>query len=132
MNVASHSAASALPKIIPLIEPVLSAFGSTSHASEVTKTDKGISVGEGVLWVLAWFGVMLIYTALDVAVWRKILPGRAKLLNVISIALCMVGFLSLLKLKFNLHIDLFGGISAEGIILAIVCAVAMYLLLDRF
>ncbi len=84
------------------------------------------------MWVLAWFGVMLIYTALDVAVWRKILPGRAKLLNVISIALCMVGFLSLLKLKFNLHIDLFGGISAEGIILAIVCAVAMYLLLDRF
>ena len=42
--------------------------------------NKGISVGEGVLWVAAWFGVMLLYTALDVAVWRKIAPGHAKLL----------------------------------------------------
>ena len=59
--------------------------------------DKGISIGEGALWVLAWFGVMLLYTFLDVAVWRKITPGHAKLLNVISIAFCMVGFVILLK-----------------------------------
>lgn len=42
--------------------------------------NKGISVGEGDLWVVAWFGVMLLYTAIDVAVWRKIAPGHAKLL----------------------------------------------------
>ena len=59
--------------------------------------DKGLSVGQGALWVLAWFGVMLFYTFLDVTVWRKIAPGHAKLLNVISIALCMGGFLCLLK-----------------------------------
>lgn len=32
--------------------------------------EKGISAGEGALWVLAWLGVMLLYTFLDVAVWR--------------------------------------------------------------
>ncbi len=94
--------------------------------------DKGISVGEGALWVLAWFGVMLLYTFLDVAVWRKITPGHAKLLNVISIALFMGGFLSLLKSKFNFPIDLVNGISLERVFWAIGCAVAMYFLLDKF
>ena len=94
--------------------------------------DKGISVGEGALWVFAWFGIMLLYTFLDVAVWRKITPGHAKLLNVISIALCMGGFLSLLKSTFNFQIDLVNGISLEGIFWAIGCAVVMYFLLDKF
>ena len=94
--------------------------------------DKGLSIGEGALWVLAWFGVMLLYTFLDVAVWRKITPSHAKLLNVISIALCMGGFLSLLKSKFNFQIGLVSGISFEGVFLAIGCAVMMYFLLDKF
>lgn len=92
----------------------------------------GISVGEGVLWVLAWFGVMLLYTFFDVAVWRKITPSHARLLNVISIALCMGGFLGLLKSKFHIQIGPVNGISLEGIFLAIGCAVAMYFLLDKF
>lgn len=84
------------------------------------------------MWTLAWFGVMLGYTALDVAVWRKIIPAHARLLNVISIAVCMVDFLILLKSKCNFRIDLAAGISLKGIILAIFCAAAMYLLLDKF
>ncbi len=94
--------------------------------------NKGISIGEGALWVLAWFGVMLLYTFLDVAVWRKITPSHAKLLNVFSIALCMGGFLSLLKSKFHFQIGIVNGIPLEGIFLAIGCAVAMYFLLDQF
>ncbi len=93
--------------------------------------DKGISIGEGALWVLAWFGVMLLYTFLDVAVWRKIAPRHAKLLNVISIAFCTGVFLSLLKSKFNSQIDLVNGISLEGMLLAIGCAAVMYFLLDK-
>lgn len=92
---------------------------------------EGISIGAGVLWVLAWFGVMLFYTFLDVSVWRKRTPGHAKVLNVLSIALCMGGFISLLKSKSNFQIDLVGGISPEGIFLAIGCAAAMYFLLDK-
>ncbi len=94
--------------------------------------DKGISVGEGVLWVLGWFGVMLLYTFFDVAVWRKIKPSHAKLLNVMSITLCMGGFLSLLTSKFHIQIDLVNGVPMEGIFLAIGCAVMMYFLLDQF
>ena len=51
--------------------------------------DKGLSIGKGALWVLAWFDVMLLYIFFDVALWRKITPSRAKLLNVISIVPCM-------------------------------------------
>lgn len=84
------------------------------------------------MWVLGWFGVMLLYTFLDVAVWRKIAPKKAKLLNVISIALCMGIFLSLLQTKSNSHIDIVRGISVEGILLAAGCAAVMYFLLDKF
>lgn len=94
--------------------------------------NKGISVGEGVLWVLAWFGVMLLYTFLDVAVWRKITPRHAKLLNVISIVLCMGGFLSLLKSKLHFQIDVAKGTSLQSLLLAIGCAVVLYFLLDKF
>ena len=94
--------------------------------------DAGISLAEGVLWVLAWFGVMLFYTFLDVAVWRKIAPKKARLLNVVSIALCMAGFLCLLRSKSNYQIDLARGNFLEGILLAAASAVLMYFLLDKF
>ena len=94
--------------------------------------DAGISLAEGVLWVLAWFGVMLFYTFLDVAVWRKIAPKKARLLNVASIALCMAGFLCLLRSKSNYQIDLARENTFEGILLAAASAVLMYFLLDKF
>lgn len=94
--------------------------------------DRGITIAEGALWVLAWFGVMLLYTFLDVAVWRKAAPGYAKLLNVISIAFCMGGFLSLLRLKLHFRMDIVKGTSLQGILLALCCAVSLYVLLDKF
>ena len=94
--------------------------------------DNGISIAEGALWVLAWLGVMLLYTALDVAVWRKISPNRARLLNVITVAICMGGFLALLRAKLRFPTDIVKGTSLQGIVLAIICAAALYLLLDKF
>ncbi len=87
--------------------------------------DKGLSVGQGALWVLAWFGVMLFYTFLDVAVWRKIAPGCARVLNVITIALCMGGFLGLLRAKLHFQADIVRGTSVRGILWAVVCAAAL-------
>ena len=47
--------------------------------------EDGVSLGRGILWVLVWFGFMLLYTALDVVVWRK-LPGiYGEYLNLFSI-----------------------------------------------
>ena len=33
-----------------------------------------ISIGKGVLWVLIWFGFMILYTIFDISIWRKIAP----------------------------------------------------------
>lgn len=98
----------------------------------IRNMNSGISIGEGVLWVLVWFGVMLFYTLLDVAVWRKLAPGHAKLLNLISVAFCMGGFLLLLKTKCHFQFDMACGITLQGMILAAGCAAALYFLLDRF
>ena len=92
----------------------------------------GISIGEGAVWVLTWFGVMLLYTLLDVTLWRKMAPRHARLLNLISVAFCMGGFLILLKTKSHFQPDLAYGITLQGIILAIVCAGVLYFLLDKF
>lgn len=91
----------------------------------------GICIGKGVLWVLIWFGFMLLYTALDVTVWRKIDPLYGKYLNLFSIIFCMVVFLLLLTRKNNFKINLLVNISFQGILLALVCAVLFYFILDK-
>ena len=93
--------------------------------------ESGISIGEGAVWVLAWFGFMLLYTLLDVAVWRKIAPRSAKLLRLISVVLCMGCFWMLLQTKAHFQLDLSHGVSPLGILLAVLCAGVLYCLLDR-
>lgn len=90
-----------------------------------------ISIGKGILWVLVWFGFMLLYTALDVLLWRKIVPFYGKYLNLFSIMLCMFVFLVLLTKENHLNINLLGNISFQGILLAIGCAILFYFLLDK-
>ena len=93
--------------------------------------EDGISIGDGVLWVLIWFGFMLLYTFLDVMVWRNIVPTYEKYLNVITIALSIVVFLSFLAEKVNFKDDLFRNISFPKILFAIGCAILLYFLLDK-
>ena len=91
----------------------------------------GISIGVGVLWVLIWFGFMLLYTILDVMVWRNLIPAYEKYLNVITIILSMVVFLAFLARKNNFKVDLFRNISFPGILSAIGFAILLYFLLDK-
>ncbi len=91
----------------------------------------GISIGNGILWVLIWFGFMLLYTFLDVTLWRKISPAYEKYLNVITIVLSMVVFLSFLVRKSGFEVDLFRNISLLRILFAIGCAILLYFLLDK-
>lgn len=88
----------------------------------------GMCLSKGILWVLIWFGFMLLYTTLDVTVWRKIDPLYGKYLNLFFIIFCMVVFLLLLTKKNNFKIDLLINISFQGILLALVCAGLFYLL----
>lgn len=84
------------------------------------------------MWILAWAGVMLFYTLLDVAVWRKAAPRYARLLNLFSEALCMGGFLLLLSAKSSFRLDLTYGVTLPGMGLAAGCAAALTVLLGRF
>ena len=93
--------------------------------------ENGISICTGVLWVLIWFGFMLLYTLLDVVVWRKIVPTYEKYLNVMTIALSTAAFLSFLAEKNDFKIGLFQNISFPGILSVIGCAILLYFLLDK-
>lgn len=91
----------------------------------------GITLVEGVAWAAAWLGFMLLYTLADVAVWRKIAPSHARHLNLISMILCAIMFLSLLKSKTRWELDLWKGCSPTNVLLAVGCAGLFYFLLDR-
>lgn len=92
---------------------------------------EGISIGTGIFWVAVWFGFMLLYTLLDVAGWRRLAPAHAGELNLIFMVLCAAVFLRLLKTETHFQIHLFEGVSPSGILLAVGCIPALYLLLDK-
>lgn len=91
----------------------------------------GIFIGKGILWVLTWFGFMLLYTTFDILVWRNIAPPYGKYLNLLSIIVCMAVFLFLLKKKNHFRVDLLRNISFQGILLALACAALFYFILDK-
>lgn len=91
----------------------------------------GLSVGIGIVWVLIWFGCMLLYTFLDVAVWRKVSPAFEKYLHAATILLSIVVFLRFLMKENDFQIDLFSHVSFLKILFAVACAILLYFLLDR-
>lgn len=93
--------------------------------------ENGISIGCGILWVLIWFGFMLLYTFLDVAVWRRVIPAGEKYLNFATILLSIAAFLSLLARKTGFRVELFKNTALPGILLAIGCGILLYFLLDK-
>lgn len=90
-----------------------------------------ILIGKGILWTFIWFGFMLFYTALNVAVWRKLDHAYGKYLNLFTILFCMAVFLHFLTTKNNFKIDLLENISLQGILLSLACAGLFYLVLDK-
>lgn len=91
----------------------------------------GLQIGKGLLWVLIWFCFMLLYTALDVALWRKVTPRYGRCLNFACIVACMVAYLRLLTQENNFKVNLFENCSLSGIGLGILCAIGFYFLLDK-
>lgn len=86
--------------------------------------------GEIILWVLGYLGVMLFYTALDVALWRKAFPKGARVLNLITMCLCLAGYLALLKQAGRMP-SVFARITPISIVLALACSAGFFLLLDK-
>lgn len=88
-----------------------------------------LKIGSAVLWVAAYLGIMFFSTALDVAVWRKVFPEYSEWINIIVIALCAFGFICLLRSRYEINIV--SNVTGKGILLAIVCSVLFFLLLDQ-
>lgn len=89
-----------------------------------------IKIKEAILWVAAYLGIMFFYTFLDIAVWRKILPKYSSGINVITIAICIVVFIALLR-KTGYQVQLLSNISFMGIALAIGCSILFFIVLDK-
>lgn len=91
----------------------------------------GITIGAGVLWTVVWFGFMFLYTVLDVTVWKRLSPAAGQLLNVLSIALCIVIYLQILAKKVGFKPDIFQNASLQGVIIAAACAALLWFALDN-
>lgn len=90
-----------------------------------------IKIGTAFLLVLAYFGIMLFYTFLDVAVWRKVVPDFSNIINIVTIAICIGVFIVFLKRTTGYQVQLLSNISFVGMLLAIGCSFLFFLLLDR-
>ena len=89
-----------------------------------------IGIGHAVLWVIAYLIVMLFYTFMDVAVWRKVFPRISGWLNILTISFCIYGFCSLL-IKAGYSFQVFSNVTFGRVISAVGCAVLLFLLLDK-
>lgn len=88
-----------------------------------------LRLGDALLWAAAWFGVMLFYTFLNVAVWRRLFPAVSEWLDLAAAAACSAGFLWLLSGRYK--IGLFSRVTPAGVLLAVCCSVLLFLLLDK-
>lgn len=93
--------------------------------------NNGLSIKTGFLWIFIWFCFMILYTILDIVIWRKIVPDYSRILNTITVILCMVSYFILLERKTHFKAKVFANISLYGALLAIACSVLFYFLLDK-
>lgn len=89
-----------------------------------------LKTSTAILWTAAYFGIMVLYTFLDIAVWRKLFPGYSDWVNIITIIILGCGFIYLLMQKYK--VDILSGITASGILDAVFCSVLFFLLLDNW
>lgn len=87
-----------------------------------------LTFGTAALWVAGYFGVMLLYTFLDVAVWRRLAPEASGWLDLLCTAACAAGFLLLLQRQYPVR--WLEGVRVSGLVLALICAAGFYLVLD--
>ena len=88
-----------------------------------------LKISNALIWTVAYFGIMLFYTFLNVVVWRKIFPTYSEWINIIVIMICAVGYICLLKSKYEIKI--LSNITPTGILLAVFCSILFFLLLDN-
>lgn len=88
-----------------------------------------LKISSAIIWVAAYFGIMLFYTFLDISVWRKVFPNYSEWVNIVVITICALSFICLIKSKYK--IDILSNLTPTGIFLAVLCSVLFFLFLDN-
>ena len=88
-----------------------------------------LKISNAIIWVAAYFGVMLFYTFLNVAIWRKAFPDDSDWINITVIMICAIGFICLLKSRYEINV--LSNVTLTGILLAVFCSILFFLLLDQ-
>lgn len=94
-------------------------------------TSNQLTIRKALLWLGGYFCVMLLYTAIDIILWKKIESPLSAWLNLASMLIFTILFIKVLAEKNAWRISLKSDASAKGIILALCCAVLFYFLLDK-
>ena len=87
-----------------------------------------ISTKMAVLGVAIYFLILLIATAIDIVVWRKLTTEFSNWLNIITMITLNIVFFRTLANRSGFEIRIFRTTSFNGIILAVGCAVLFYFL----
>lgn len=92
--------------------------------------NKNLQITEAIGWTAAYFGVMVLYTFLNITVWRKIAAGFSEWLNIATIIVCLFIFIRVLKRRGYIQ-NIFTNISVTGVWMAVGCSIVFWLLLDN-
>lgn len=91
---------------------------------------ESLKLSDAMLWTGGYLGLLLLSTFLDVALWRKLWPDFAHILNCAALAAGALGYVLLLA-QTGYRLDPLAGLRWQGILLALLCALGFYLLLDK-
>lgn len=81
-------------------------------------------------WVAGYVGVMLFYTLLDIALWRRCFPRQAGALRTVAIALCAAGYGTILQ-RAGVPLRLTENVTPGGLAAAVGGAGLLYLATDK-
>jgi membrane protease YdiL (CAAX protease family) len=95
------------------------------------KTSIDKSLGQSILWVGGYFCVMLLYTGINMGIWRKVGNSYSNWLNLVTMILLSIVFIKPLTIKTSYRLRIFDNLTVMGILYAIMCAALFYFLLDK-
>ncbi len=87
--------------------------------------------GKTLLWVSGYFCIILLYTAIDVLIWRKINSPISAWLNISTMCIVSGVYIRLWAARNLYQLNIWGNVSFVGIFLAILCSIVFFLLFDK-
>lgn len=91
-----------------------------------------LTIGEALLGIFGYFLVMLVYTAIDLFLWRKINHPISAWLHLLTMVILSVLYVLVLTKNTGIQWNVFSNITIKQFGIAISCAILFYLLLDCF